>query len=80
LFPDFKSKNLFNDVALLLLEEPVTLAEHINVICMPEQNENFDRAKNCVANGWGKNVFGEYMYVRNSMVERSVRSACDRGS
>ncbi|CAD0206380.1 unnamed protein product [Chrysodeixis includens] len=54
----FMPKSLKNDIALLRLLTPVELSEHINVICMPEQDEVFDSHKNCVANGWGKNVFG----------------------
>ncbi|CAG9789810.1 unnamed protein product [Diatraea saccharalis] len=55
----FNKVNLFNDIALLRLEEPVTLAEHINVICLPSQDEAFDNTKKCVANGWGKDFFGQ---------------------
>ncbi|CAB3260991.1 unnamed protein product [Arctia plantaginis] len=55
---NFNHKNLQNDIALLRLERPLELTEHINVICMPEQNEVFDSHKNCIANGWGKDVFG----------------------
>ncbi|KAM3957629.1 LOW QUALITY PROTEIN: phenoloxidase-activating factor 2-like [Aphomia sociella] len=55
---EFQRKNLKNDVALLKLESPLVLGDHINVICMPNQDESFDQSKNCVANGWGKDVFG----------------------
>lgn len=54
----FNPMTLQNDIALLRLSDPLELAEHINVICMPEQDESFDAYKNCVANGWGKDVFG----------------------
>ncbi|XP_026744189.1 phenoloxidase-activating factor 2-like [Trichoplusia ni] len=54
----FMPKSLKNNIALLRLASPVDITEHINVICMPEQDEVFDSHKNCVANGWGKNVFG----------------------
>ncbi|XP_068625815.1 phenoloxidase-activating factor 2-like [Battus philenor] len=56
--PEFHPKSLRNDVALLRLKEPLELADHINVICLPEQDENFETSKDCVANGWGKNSFG----------------------
>ncbi|XP_026757516.2 phenoloxidase-activating factor 2-like [Galleria mellonella] len=56
--PEFQRKNLKYNVALLKLESPLELAEHINVICMPGQDESFDQYKSCVANGWGKDVFG----------------------
>ncbi|XP_072943229.1 unextended protein-like [Epargyreus clarus] len=55
---DFFPKSLRNDIGLLRLQEPVQLADHINVICMPHQDESFDGYKNCVANGWGKDKFG----------------------
>ncbi|CAB3260982.1 unnamed protein product [Arctia plantaginis] len=59
---NFNKKNLKYDIALLRLERPLELTEHINVICMPEQDEVFDNHKNCIANGWGKNEFGAKGY------------------
>ncbi|XP_041968196.1 phenoloxidase-activating factor 2-like [Aricia agestis] len=56
---DFHPKSLRNDMALLLLQHPVTLDAHINVACLPDQDEDFDTAKSCFANGWGKDVFGQ---------------------
>ncbi|KAG6462285.1 phenoloxidase-activating factor 2 [Manduca sexta] len=55
---DFKPLSLKNDIALLRLQSPLELADHINSLCLPDQDESFDNSKNCVANGWGKNVFG----------------------
>ncbi|KAG5670439.1 hypothetical protein PVAND_000703 [Polypedilum vanderplanki] len=49
---------LHNDVALLILREPIQFAEHINAVCLPPQNFNFD-GKRCFASGWGKDVFGK---------------------
>lgn len=56
--PDFGAKNLFNDVALLVLETPVKLGPHINTICLPPQDTRFD-GRNCFATGWGKDKFGQ---------------------
>ncbi|XP_045506055.1 phenoloxidase-activating factor 2-like isoform X2 [Colias croceus] len=56
---DFNPKSLRNDLALLRLDKPFELADHINVICMPENMQEFENNKNCIANGWGKNVFGK---------------------
>ncbi|KAL0853092.1 hypothetical protein ABMA27_012862 [Loxostege sticticalis] len=55
----FTKNNLFNDVALLRLESPVTLGQHINTICLPSQDEDFGQYKDCAANGWGKDSFGK---------------------
>ncbi|GBP68833.1 Phenoloxidase-activating factor 2 [Eumeta japonica] len=55
---DFHTKNLFNDIALLKLDVPVNVTDHVNVICLPEQDAVFEDNRNCIANGWGKDVFG----------------------
>ncbi|KAI8426802.1 hypothetical protein MSG28_014485 [Choristoneura fumiferana] len=54
----FKNNSLHNDMALLRLSVPVTLDEHIGLLCLPDQGENFESGRECVANGWGKNLFG----------------------
>lgn len=56
---NFQPKSLKNDIALLRLDRPLVISEHINVICMPDYEEVFDSSKNCVANGWGKSHFGQ---------------------
>lgn len=48
---------LYNDVALLILEEPFVWQENIRPICLPEPNVNFDHSR-CYATGWGKDKFG----------------------
>ena len=55
--PHFNSKNLQNDIALLILKDPVKLAAHIGTICLPTLNENFD-SRRCTVAGWGKNIYG----------------------
>ncbi|XP_044761176.1 phenoloxidase-activating factor 2-like [Coccinella septempunctata] len=49
---------LYNDIALLLLESPVEIAENVNVICLPPQGSVYDYSR-CYASGWGKDVFGK---------------------
>ncbi|KAL9930757.1 phenoloxidase-activating factor 2 isoform 1-T1 [Glossina fuscipes fuscipes] len=48
---------LYNDVALLILEEPYRWEENIRPVCLPESNTNFDGLR-CFATGWGKDKFG----------------------
>lgn len=57
LHEQYNKGTLYNDVALLVLDEPVEWAENIRPICLPESQMNFDRAR-CVATGWGKDKFG----------------------
>lgn len=54
----FNKGALHNDVALLLLDTPVELAENVNTACLPSQNHNFDGSR-CFASGWGKDQWGK---------------------
>lgn len=54
----FSKGSLFNDIALLILDEPFEFAENVQPVCLPPRNHNFDHSR-CFASGWGKNVFGK---------------------
>lgn len=54
--PQFSSSSLVNDVALLVVSEPVQFGPHISTVCLPPQDFNFDRSLTCAASGWGKNT------------------------
>lgn len=55
----FNIGSLANDTALLILESPVDMSlPNVGLICLPEPNENMD-GRNCIATGWGKDVFGK---------------------
>lgn len=56
--PEYYAGALFNDFALLILNAPVEPADNVDVVCLPEQNQQFDHSR-CFASGWGKNVFGK---------------------
>lgn len=49
---------LYYDFAILILSEPLDLAENVDVVCLPEPNEVFDNTR-CFASGWGKDIFGK---------------------
>nr|XP_018906876.1 PREDICTED: tryptase-2-like [Bemisia tabaci] len=49
---------LHNDVALLVLDEPLEFKENVDVACLPGQDEVFDE-RECFVSGWGKDVFGK---------------------
>uniref|UniRef100_A0A1A9W5D1 Phenoloxidase-activating factor 2 n=1 Tax=Glossina brevipalpis TaxID=37001 RepID=A0A1A9W5D1_9MUSC len=53
----YRIGTLYNDVALLILEEPFRWEENIRPICLPPPNTNFDGLR-CLATGWGKDKFG----------------------
>lgn len=54
----FHSGALYNDTAVLILSQPVEIAENVDVVCLPERGEVFDGSR-CFASGWGKDVFGK---------------------
>lgn len=56
--PEYYAGALFNDIALLILETPVTIQDNIDVACLPPQDAVIDMAT-CYASGWGKDVFGK---------------------
>lgn len=56
--PSYNERSLANDVAIIELEDPFTLADHIGTICLPPQNY-VSTSRNCFASGWGKTLFGK---------------------
>lgn len=56
--PDYYKGALYNDIALVFLEESFELAQHIKTVCLPPQNHIFDNSR-CFASGWGKDTFGK---------------------
>lgn len=57
--PRYNPRNVAYDYALLFLESPLTLDDHINVICLPPANSSPAPGTTCFATGWGKDVFGD---------------------
>lgn len=60
--PNFNAKRLYNDMALLSVNEPFHYESHVNSICAPLVNTpyaalNSYRPQNCWSTGWGKNSF-----------------------
>uniref|UniRef100_A0A1A9WPE3 Phenoloxidase-activating factor 2 n=1 Tax=Glossina brevipalpis TaxID=37001 RepID=A0A1A9WPE3_9MUSC len=56
--PNFNIGNAINDFALIIVNNPFTLGDHINVICLPLQNDVPREGTICYSSGWGKDVFG----------------------
>lgn len=55
---DFHKGNLANDIAIVVLNEPFSISETVQPICLPPQDFNFDYSR-CLASGWGKDIFGK---------------------
>ncbi|EEZ99183.2 phenoloxidase-activating factor 2 [Tribolium castaneum] len=54
----FLKGNLYNDVALLILDRPFTKTASVGTVCLPNQDQRFN-ANDCFATGWGKDSFGD---------------------
>jgi len=52
--PQFDARRLREDVALLILAEPVPLRENIDTICLPDPAVTYTQ---CTSSGWGKESF-----------------------
>ncbi|XP_022909534.2 phenoloxidase-activating factor 2-like [Onthophagus taurus] len=57
--PEYYAGALFNDIAVLILEEPFIIADNVDVACLPKQSEVIPEGTRCFASGWGKDVFGK---------------------
>ncbi|KAE9536954.1 hypothetical protein AGLY_006761 [Aphis glycines] len=60
---------LYNDVALIIVNQPFLLRENVGTLCLPSQNYMFSKER-CHASGWGKNIFGkagEYQVILKSI-------------
>jgi len=56
--PLFNNGNHHNNFALLFLETNMVREKHIHPACLPQPCVNYN-SQNCVANGWGKDKFGD---------------------
>ncbi|KAG7153347.1 Phenoloxidase-activating factor 2-like 4 [Homarus americanus] len=54
----YNSGALFNDYALLFLEQSLELGPNVDTICLPTADLNFQNSQ-CWATGWGKDKFGK---------------------
>ncbi|KAL1460475.1 hypothetical protein WDU94_012456 [Cyamophila willieti] len=54
---DFEPATVYNDIALIVLDFPFPVKDHIGQICTPNSVEEYDDQK-CIVTGWGKDKFG----------------------
>ncbi|CAG0902167.1 unnamed protein product, partial [Darwinula stevensoni] len=81
---DYDERTLFNDYAMLILDFPVELDDHIDTVCLPRPGTNFV-GHQCFVTGWGKiSIEGQYQQVlkkvelpvvEQSLCEEKLRKA-----
>nr|CDF32001.1 serine protease [Macrobrachium rosenbergii] len=67
--PGYNPRTLFDDVAILILQNEFVRAPHINHLCLAKEIEEVDPTA-CVINGWGKDSFedkGTYQLIMKSL-------------
>lgn len=53
----FIKSNLYNDIAILILDRSFVKTDSIGTVCLPQDQQQFD-SRECFATGWGKDIFG----------------------
>lgn len=70
---DFNAKHLFgNDIALLLLSEPVNFDEFLRPVCLPPKEPDLSPETRCTVIGWGKSKHDEMSDYLNVIHEVEV--------
>lgn len=63
---EYYSGGLHNDIALIFTETNFTLEENVQIMCLPEEDENFTDTR-CFSTGWGKTVsYNNYTLVKKT--------------
>eukprot|EP00088_Acartia_fossae_P058771 TRINITY_DN6920_c0_g1_i1.p1 TRINITY_DN6920_c0_g1~~TRINITY_DN6920_c0_g1_i1.p1 ORF type:complete len:405 (-),score=28.02 TRINITY_DN6920_c0_g1_i1:193-1368(-) len=52
--PEFNSRSLHNNYAIIITKEHFNYYDHIRPICLPEVDQSLDNLEECFASGWGK--------------------------
>ena len=80
LHPDFHERLLRDDVATLVLDRPVQLQPHIDTLCLPSPDVNYDHGE-CVTAGWGKDALedGNFQTVlKKAELPHVPRAECEQ--
>ena len=81
--PEYQSET--NDVAVLILEQPVRLTEEVNVLCLPQWNDALEgptglaadwEATECILHGWVDATLNPFPAPRFERVQFLSRSSC----
>lgn len=83
--PEYYSGGLYNDIALLILEQPEEITATVQTACLPPQDHVFNHAR-CFLTGWGQQAYGdkkrfsailkkiELPIVPNEQCQQSIRA------
>lgn len=69
----FYAAALYNDVALLFLQEPFVPAPNVGVACLPHQGAVFPGSTRCFVSGWGKDKYGK---IKLALLRYGLVTSC----
>lgn len=76
--PDFQPHNFDSDIALIKLDRPAELTTHIDVACLPRQDQLYFDGMDCYATGWGDTEgSGGADYLKQAHVKLIDRERCN---
>jgi hypothetical protein len=52
-----------NDIAMLSLDKPLELNDHVKPVCLPEIDESFAEHPDCWVTGWGQ-TYCKYFKIK----------------
>ncbi|XP_052745604.1 phenoloxidase-activating factor 2-like [Bicyclus anynana] len=68
----FNKGNLFYDIAVMFLTQPMDLAPNVQLACLPPPRTRVPGGARCLACGWGKDKFGKEGQHPNTMKKVAV--------
>lgn len=73
----YNRETMENDIAILLLDEPVKLSAKVNTACMPQAD---DEATNCYVTGWGRILEGgpQSVVLQQASMPLIDKSTCNQ--
>lgn len=71
LHPYYRTRSLWNDIAVLELDKEVNFRPNIETICLPRGDEYFD-GQRCVTTGWGKNAYSKLAIFRKHFFNKVI--------
>lgn len=54
-----KGQHMNNDIAVILLKQPIQFTNYIQPICLPKNDANYAPGLNCTISGWGSIQYGQ---------------------
>jgi len=67
LHPQYDSKRVYNNLAILQTKENFVYQKHIGPVCLPNPQQNFDNEENCWSSGWGADAYDSYAQYSDSL-------------